>query len=396
MPALSPTMTEGKISSWKVKEGDSFSAGDVLLDIETDKAQMDVEAQDDGIMAKIIHPEGSEAIKVGARIAVIADSGDDLSTLEIPAEDKSEAPSPKKESEEMKPEKTSPSQAEAPPTSKASSTSNSSTKKPAKKSSKAQAQTYPLLPSVQFLLHENGLEESDISKMTPTGPNNRLLKGDVLAYLGSISDEYPGDLSTKLNKLTHLDLSNIKVAPRKEIKKEAKQEAVPEVAKDIDVALPVSMAAVLEIQKRIQTTLGVTMPLSTFILRASDYANDDLPQSKSYKPSADELFNAVLGLDKVSSNGVRGGFIPQITALPATAIATMPRPQRAAQQSDIIDLLSGKRTVARKAPAPRIPGVAATTNIFSVSVPKGDERRAQIFLERVKDVLETEPGSLVL
>jgi len=53
MPALSPTMTEGNIASWKIKEGDYFSAGDVLLEIETDKAQMDVEAQDDGILAKI-------------------------------------------------------------------------------------------------------------------------------------------------------------------------------------------------------------------------------------------------------------------------------------------------------------------------------------------------------
>jgi pyruvate/2-oxoglutarate dehydrogenase complex dihydrolipoamide acyltransferase (E2) component len=54
MPALSPTMTEGNIAKWAVKEGDEFSAGDVLLEVETDKAQMDVEAQDDGIMAKIM------------------------------------------------------------------------------------------------------------------------------------------------------------------------------------------------------------------------------------------------------------------------------------------------------------------------------------------------------
>lgn len=58
MPALSPTMTEGNIASWKIKEGDSFSAGDVLLEIETDKAQMDVEAQDDGILAKITVCQG--------------------------------------------------------------------------------------------------------------------------------------------------------------------------------------------------------------------------------------------------------------------------------------------------------------------------------------------------
>ena len=58
MPALSPTMTEGAISEWKVKEGDAFVAGDILLGIETDKAAIDVEAMDDGIMGKIIvsHP----------------------------------------------------------------------------------------------------------------------------------------------------------------------------------------------------------------------------------------------------------------------------------------------------------------------------------------------------
>ena len=54
MPAMSPTMTEGNITAWKVKEGQAYSAGDVLLEIETDKAQMDVEAQDDGILARIL------------------------------------------------------------------------------------------------------------------------------------------------------------------------------------------------------------------------------------------------------------------------------------------------------------------------------------------------------
>ena len=54
MPALSPTMTEGSVSEWKFKEGESFVAGDVLLGIETDKASIDVEAQDDGIMGKIV------------------------------------------------------------------------------------------------------------------------------------------------------------------------------------------------------------------------------------------------------------------------------------------------------------------------------------------------------
>ncbi|KAM0251090.1 hypothetical protein ACHAQJ_008372, partial [Trichoderma viride] len=87
MPALSPTMTEGNIASWKVKEGDSFSAGDVLLEIETDKATMDVEAQDEGIMMKIFSQDGSKGVQVGTRIAVLADAGDDIGALELPPDE---------------------------------------------------------------------------------------------------------------------------------------------------------------------------------------------------------------------------------------------------------------------------------------------------------------------
>jgi pyruvate dehydrogenase E2 component (dihydrolipoamide acetyltransferase) len=79
MPAMSPTMTEGGIAEWKKKEGDSFSAGDVLVEIETDKATIDVEAQEDGILAKIISQDGAKGVQVGATIAVLAEEGDDLS-----------------------------------------------------------------------------------------------------------------------------------------------------------------------------------------------------------------------------------------------------------------------------------------------------------------------------
>ncbi|KAG6832449.1 hypothetical protein H0H92_001495 [Tricholoma furcatifolium] len=79
MPAMSPTMSEGGIASWKKKEGEAFTSGDVLLEIETDKATIDVEAQDDGILAKIIAPDGTKGVQVGSAIAVVAEEGDDLS-----------------------------------------------------------------------------------------------------------------------------------------------------------------------------------------------------------------------------------------------------------------------------------------------------------------------------
>jgi len=390
MPALSPTMTEGNIASWKVKEGDSFVAGDVLLEIETDKATMDVEAQDDGIMAKITMQDGSKGIKVGTRIGVIAEAGDDIQSLEIPAE--TSAPSPKEESSKPDPAKTSPSQAEAPPTSKPSSNAFADSQKST--SGKAKKQTYPLLPSVEHLIHEHGLDSSAIDKMTPTGPNNRLLKGDVLAYLGSISSSYPAELSGKIAKLSHLDLSNIKLAPPPPAPKSAAP-TKPEPAPETKVALPISMSAVLEVQKRIQSTLGITMPLSTFIARATEFANDDLPKSKTAKPTADELFNAVLGLDKVNST-VRGSFMPQITTLSPNPIAQR---TSTAKKSDILDILSGKSTGrSEKRVSKEVSAISAAVpmNIFEVSVMRGDEKRATVFLERVREVLEKEPGRLVL
>lgn len=87
MPALSPTMTEGKLAKWKKQEGDNIRAGDVIAEIETDKATMEVEAVDEGTLAKILVAEGTEGVKVNAPIAVLVEAGEtfDASKLAPPA-----------------------------------------------------------------------------------------------------------------------------------------------------------------------------------------------------------------------------------------------------------------------------------------------------------------------
>src|SRR5687767_7363648 len=87
MPALSPTMEEGKLAKWHVKEGDTVSSGDVIAEIETDKATTEVEAVDEGKIGKIVVPEGTEGVKVNAVIAVILQEGES-------AEDVRAAPPP--------------------------------------------------------------------------------------------------------------------------------------------------------------------------------------------------------------------------------------------------------------------------------------------------------------
>ena len=82
MPALSPTMEEGTLSKWLVKEGDTVNSGDLLAEIETDKATMEVEAVEEGTVAKLLVPGGTEGVKVNAPIAILLEEDEDASALE--------------------------------------------------------------------------------------------------------------------------------------------------------------------------------------------------------------------------------------------------------------------------------------------------------------------------
>jgi pyruvate dehydrogenase E2 component (dihydrolipoamide acetyltransferase) len=111
MPALSPTMEEGTLAKWNVKPGDTVEAGDVIAEIETDKATMEVEAVDEGVVALILVDEGTEGVKVNAVIAVLAEEGEDASSVSAdasppaPAAEASPSPAPKAADAAAAPEK---------------------------------------------------------------------------------------------------------------------------------------------------------------------------------------------------------------------------------------------------------------------------------------------------
>lgn len=382
-------MTEGNIAAWRIKEGEKFSAGDVLLEIETDKATMDVEAQDDGILMKIMQGDGSKGVQVGARIAVLAEEGDDISSMQLPAD---EQPKQAETKQSASPEE------QKPAADRADSTEGAAPKQPSptRPTGKAQKQVYPLLPSVAHLIKQYGVDESKIAEMTPTGPNGRLLKGDVLVYLGKVNQDTPAAITSRFEKLSHLDLSNIKIAKAAPAKVEKPTKPTVEAPKKLVLTLPVSLDAVLEVQRKVNKTLGVALPLTTFIERAAEVANIELPHAANYKPTSDELFNQVLGLDKAGPHGSRGSYIPQLTHVqPASFITSKPR---ASKGNDIIDVLSGKKPSARPTPAPRAttPAAGPASVNFSLTVPEAEKKRAQVFLERVKLVLEKDAGRLAL
>ena len=261
----------------------------------------------------------------------------------------------------------------------------------------SQKQHYPLYPSVIQLMHENGLDRAELEKIPASGPSGRLLKGDVLAYLGSIDVAEPSRISDLFKRLSHLDLSNIKIAAPPSVETKPKPAAhsgqASQTEQPSQVALSISFKAIREVQKRVYDALGIDVPLNTFIRRAIEICNEDLPASKSRTPTADELFDDIVGVNRVRDTVTHGSFIPCI-------IATSPTPALPLRRKgpDVIDLLSGMTSnpVARSRLVRSTVHESAPSSVFALMVAKGEEKRAKVFLERMKTALQVDPGRLVL
>ncbi|MDG4649994.1 pyruvate dehydrogenase complex dihydrolipoamide acetyltransferase [Roseibacterium sp. SDUM158017] len=160
MPALSPTMEDGTLAKWLVKEGDTVSAGDILAEIETDKATMEFEAVDEGTIGKILVPEGSEGVKVNAPIAILLEEGESAEDIDAPAAKAEDAPKP----------------AEAPapaPTPAAAATAATPT--PAAPVSQDGGRIFAS-PLARRIAKDKGI---DLSAIKGSGPHGRIVKADV-------------------------------------------------------------------------------------------------------------------------------------------------------------------------------------------------------------------------
>jgi pyruvate dehydrogenase E2 component (dihydrolipoamide acetyltransferase) len=161
MPALSPTMTEGNVTKWLKKEGDEVHSGDVLAEIETDKATMEFEAVDDGRLGKILVPEGAEGIKVNQPIAVLLGEGEDASALE-----KFSPPAPEPRPAPLRQPEAAPAQT-APATAPAVARGNG---------------RIFASPLARRMAHHAGL---DLATITGSGPQGRIVKADIEAALSA-------------------------------------------------------------------------------------------------------------------------------------------------------------------------------------------------------------------
>jgi len=160
MPALSPTMEEGTLAKWLVKEGDTVSSGDILAEIETDKATMEFEAVDEGKIAKILVPEGSDGVKVGTPIAILAGEGEEVSAS-APGPKAEAAPPPRVE--EPKVEATAAPVAPAPVAAAPAPKTDSGDRIKAS-------------PLARRLAEAQGI---DLSMLTGSGPGGRIVRADL-------------------------------------------------------------------------------------------------------------------------------------------------------------------------------------------------------------------------
>lgn len=168
MPALSPTMTEGNLAKWLKAEGDSVESGDVIAEIETDKATMEVEAVDEGIIGKILVPAGTENVKVNALIAILLEEGESESEIEsfISGADKKEAPKASPEPQKQEPtqqQETKPMQQAQPSSSPAGNRLFAS-------------------PLARRIAADKGV---DLAALKGSGPRGRVVKADVIGVSSS-------------------------------------------------------------------------------------------------------------------------------------------------------------------------------------------------------------------
>jgi pyruvate dehydrogenase E2 component (dihydrolipoamide acetyltransferase) len=275
MPALSPTMEEGTLAKWLVKEGDTVASGDILAEIETDKATMEFEAVDEGTIAKILVPEGTDGVKVGAPIALIAGEGESVDSAATEAKPKAaEADKPKA------PEPAPPSKGggETPP---APSTASPPAAKAAPSSPKVEGQErIKASPLARRLAEAQGI---DLSGLTGSGPGGRIVRADLGQAAGGAmaapkaaapaaapAPVEPGDIPHEVAKL-----SNIRKTIARRLT-ESKQQ-IPHIYLTLDVQLD----ALLKLRGELNASLagrGVKLSVNDMLIKALALALIEVPE----------------------------------------------------------------------------------------------------------------------
>ena len=264
MPALSPTMTEGNLVKWHKKEGDKLSAGDLIAEIETDKATMEVEAVDEGILGKILITEGTDNVKVNSTIALILEKGEDKSALDSykpkTAAVAAAPEAPKEEPAVSAPAPVAPTMPAAPISSAPAPTMTSSTGR------------IVASPLARRLATERNI---DLRQVQGSGPRGRIVKHDIdtftpgRASFGHVAPMHHGPL------YQDKPVSNMRRVIAQRLT-ESKQ-TVPHFYLTLDCELDALMAA----RQSINSHFNVKVTVNDFVLKAVALALQDVPEANA-------------------------------------------------------------------------------------------------------------------
>ena len=294
MPALSPTMEEGTLAKWLVKEGDDVRSGDILAEIETDKATMEFEAVDEGKIAKILVPEGTDGVKVGAPIAILAAEGEDVSAAapkaDTPAEPpKAAAPAPKPD--ETPKAAAAPAQApvETPP----------AHSQPAA-APRAEGDRVKASPLARRLAQAQNI---DLNALQGTGPGGRIVRADIDAAVGKAPAAAPAGAPAVTaaptaghavlpgpieQSIPHeaIKLSNIRKTIARRLT-ESKQQ-VPHIYLTVDIQLDALLKLRGELNKGLESR-GVKLSVNDLLIKALAQALIEVPDC-NVSFAGDKLF----------------------------------------------------------------------------------------------------------
>ena len=272
MPALSPTMEEGTLAKWLVKVGDSVSSGDLLAEIETDKATMEFEAIDEGIVTELLVAEGTDGVKVGAIIAIIQGEDDEAATVSKVA-----APAP---------EAALVAEAKSVGVSPATNPAPAATKSASVPVSHASGDRVKASPLAKRIAANSGI---DLSGVTGTGPNGRIVKADVEAISGMTastaarpaptapSAPSPAPAAAIETDIPHevVKLSNMRKTIARRLT-ESKQQ-VPHIYLTVDVRLD----ALLKLRGELNASLearGIKLSVNDMLVKALALALTQVPK----------------------------------------------------------------------------------------------------------------------
>ena len=284
MPALSPTMEEGTLAKWLVKEGDEVKSGDILAEIETDKATMEFEAVDEGTIAKILVPEGTDGVKVGAPIAILAGEGEDVSATApkadtAPAEPPKAAAAPAPKADETP--KAAAAPAQAPVETPAAPPQPAAT--PRTEGDRVKAS-----PLARRLAEAQGI---DLNALQGSGPGGRIVRADVDGAVGKAPAATPAGAPAAAPVLaTHavlpgpieqaipheaIKLSNIRKTIARRLT-ESKQQ-IPHIYLTVDIQLD----ALLKLRGELNSGLenrGVKLSVNDLLIKALAQALIEVPE----------------------------------------------------------------------------------------------------------------------